>query len=479
MKFRIRSLSSVGWVTAEKVTQQVLLLLLFAILAPLLGPRPYGLFAIVMVVVGFCDFVLGEGAIEALVTVDALDPQHTATANLATGVLSLITSVVLIAVAPLVGYLFDDRELTWLIWALVPLPALSLLCAVPIAILRRSFQYRQLAIRTIIGLIFGGLVGLVLALEGAGVWALIVQVLVQRVVEVVVAWISVQQKFRVGWSRIHYMDMHSVSINVFIGRCMIFVNGQLPRIIIGYILGPVSLGLFTLANRFLETILSVIIFPRTTVGRVELRSLSPATTEFQNGFARMVQDVALLAFPILFGSAVVMPNLFQLWLDPRWLPGIIPSQLLILSGLPLVLSYCLDVTFLATNNSAVFTRMATLQAVSIVLTVVCAGPFGLDVTCLALAVRPWLLTPIYLSIFHKKCLMAPLRVLRLISQPFAAAVIMAGILCLPVGRPAWMDAKFEFVQLVACGGAIYALYLYRFSRTQLRAAVLNLVSRRS
>jgi O-antigen/teichoic acid export membrane protein len=479
MKLRVRSLSSVGWVTAEKFTQQVLLVLLFAILAPLLGPRPYGLFAIVMVIVGFCEFVLGEGAIEALVTVDALDPQHTATANVATGVLSLITSLVLIALAPVVGYVFGDRELTWLVWSLVPLPALSLLSAVPIAILRRSFQYRQLAIRTIIGLVFGGLIGLVLAVKGAGVWALIVQVLIQRVVEVLVAWTSVRQKFSIGWSRTHYRDMHSVSINVFIGRCMIFANGQLPRLIIGYLLGPVSLGLFTLANRFLETILGVIVFPRTAVGRVELRSLAPVTAEFQNGFARIVQDVALLAFPILFGSAVVMPDLFDLWLDPRWLPGIIPSQLLILSALPLVLSYCLDMAFLATNNSAVFTKMQTLQATTIILTVVCAGPFGLDVTCLALAVRPWLLTPIYLTVFQKKCLMSPLRVLDLISQPFIAAMVMGGILCLPVGRPSWLDPKLGFVQLVASGVAIYGLYLFRFSRSKLRSAVLSLVSRRS
>ena len=70
-------LSPVVWLTSERVTQQALSLILFAVLAPILGPRPYGLFAIVMILVGFCEWIFLEGAVEALVTVDNLDHLHT------------------------------------------------------------------------------------------------------------------------------------------------------------------------------------------------------------------------------------------------------------------------------------------------------------------------------------------------------------------------------------------------------------------
>ena len=65
---RLGSLSSVSWVTVEKVAQQVLWLVLFSILAPILGPGPYGVFSIVMVFIGFCELVLGDGMVEVLVT---------------------------------------------------------------------------------------------------------------------------------------------------------------------------------------------------------------------------------------------------------------------------------------------------------------------------------------------------------------------------------------------------------------------------
>ncbi len=69
------------WVTIEKFSQQAVWLVLFAILAPILGPRPYGLFAIVMVFIGYCEFVTVEAAAEALMGMDPLAPRHLKTAT--------------------------------------------------------------------------------------------------------------------------------------------------------------------------------------------------------------------------------------------------------------------------------------------------------------------------------------------------------------------------------------------------------------
>src|ERR1700722_16600282 len=170
MAFRLPTLSPVSWMTAEKVTQQVLWLVLFSILAPILGPRPYGVFSIVMVFIGFCEFVLGTVAVETLVTVDELDPPHMATANFATGILALVVAVILFLLAPLIALAFHEEELKYLIWSLVPLPVLSLMSSVPIAILRRSLQYKRLAVRSILSLTIGGLFGIALGLAGFGVW---------------------------------------------------------------------------------------------------------------------------------------------------------------------------------------------------------------------------------------------------------------------------------------------------------------------
>jgi O-antigen/teichoic acid export membrane protein len=478
MAFRVLTLSPVAWVTAEKITQQALWLILFTILAPILGPRPYGVFSIVMVFVGFCEFVLGEVAVEALVTVDELGQDHMATANLVTGVLALVVSLILGVLAPVIAFAFEDDEIKWLIWSLVPLPMLSLVSAVPIAMLRRALRYKPLAIRSIVGLLIGGLFGIGLALAGAGVWALALQVLAQRTAEVVIAWLSISQRFRLGWSALHFREMRSVGMNMFAARAMMFASGQLPRLVLGYVLGPSELGLFTLATRFLDIAVNTALFPRIIVGRIEMRDCAPDSAEFRRRFIRMAQDAGFLSCPILLGATVIMPDLFRVWLDQRWLPGIAAAQLTMVSGLPMVYASCLDAALLASKLSSVFRTTSTIQAVTVLLVALCAAPFGLTMTCAALAIRPWLLLPFFLWIFLRRSELRISDVLKPPLPPLLGSILMGGVLSLPFLHPAWLDQKLTMAGLIIAGAIIYGGFLYSFSRAQLMAALSGLFAHR-
>jgi len=479
MALRLPSFSPVTWVTVEKIAQQVLWLVLFAILAPILGPRPYGVFSIVMVFIGFCEFVLGETMIEVLVTMIRFEPTHVATANLAATVMALGLGGVLACLAPAIGAVFHDGDITRLMWALTPLPALSLLSAAPIAVLRRDMQFKRLAVRSIAGLTIGGAVGIVLALGGAGVWALALQVLAQRFVEVFIAWTSVPLRFQLGWSVRHFHEMRPVGINVTAARATMFVNGQLPRLILGYLLGPTQVGLFTLASRFLDIIVYTMVFPRVAVGRIELRSLQVGTSEFADRFSKMTQDVAFISFPLLLGAAAVMPDLYRLWLDQRWFGGVLPAQLLLLGGVPLAFFYCADAAFLSARQSSLLKRTATIQAVTTALTVLCSAPFGLNPACLVLAVRPWLLLPLYLSLLGHSCRLAAVTFLLRPLRSLTGAVVMAAILCLPFWHLPGVDERLNFVALIALGVLCYGTFIYGFARGQLRSFLADLVVHQS
>ena len=191
-----------------------------------------------MVFVGFCEWILLEGAVEALVTVDDLHHLHTTAANLTNGLVALVFGLAISALAPAIAAALHDAEIRNVIWALAPMPVLSALSAVPIAVLRRSLKYKQLAIRSILGLTIGGVFGIVLAVAGAGVWALVLQVLAQRIAELVIAWIAVPVRFGVTWSAPHFRELRPVALNVFSARMMSLVTGQLPRLVLGYTLGP-------------------------------------------------------------------------------------------------------------------------------------------------------------------------------------------------------------------------------------------------
>ncbi len=112
-------------------------------------------------------------------------------------------------------------------------------------------------------------------------------------------------------------------------------------------------------------------------------------------------------------------------------------------------------------------------------TVLCAAPFGLNVTCVALAIRPWLVLPLFLPVLRRRCHVPISLLLGLPLRSLLGAVIMTGILSLPFLRLEWLDQKVNFIALVITGVLVYGAFSYSFSRTQLTAALGGLFARRS
>jgi O-antigen/teichoic acid export membrane protein len=476
MAVRLPTISPVAWLTIERVTQQALWLILFAILAPILGPRPYGLFAIVMVFVGFCELVLLEGTVEALVTIDRLETEHIHVANLVNIGVSIAFGIVMSVLAPWLGNFFHDDEMKVVIWILSPMPLLSALSAPPIAVMRRSLQYKQLAIRSILGLSVGGVFGIIVGLMGGGVLALALQVLAQRIAELTISWITVPVRFGCAWSPKLFDELRPVAVNVLMARMASLMTGQFPRIVLGYVLGPTQVGFFSLANRFVDIIIHTSVVPLTQIARIELRAKQSGTAEFALHIARVMQNVSMLSFPCFLGLAALAPELFRLGLDHRWAPGIVPTQLMLLSGLPLAVFYSIDAALLATNLSSLFRKMAHWQGLTLVVTVLCAAPFGLTITCLALAIRSWIAVPALLIIFCRSCHIPIYQVLLSPLHPLIGAICMAAFLSLPFLHPEWLNVGIDVLLLTGTGILFYLAYLYCFARGQLAEFMAHVFS---
>jgi O-antigen/teichoic acid export membrane protein len=208
--------------------------------------------------------------------------------------------------------------------------------------------------------------------------------------------------------------------------------------------------------------------PRAAVGRIELRAEAFGSAEFSREFANMARNASILAFPFFLGTAALLPELFHLWLSQEWQAGIVPAQLIVLSGAPMVFFYSFDAALLAGNLSSVFRRTSTIQGVTVAVTALCAAPFGLTVTCLALAIRPWVLLPIIAVIFHRSTGI-PYRALLPSVHPLIGAVIMAILLSIPIAPQTGVDGALALGFEVSAGVLIYFSYLYCFARNGLRA----------
>lgn len=422
---RIIDLPPTAWVTVQTVVTQVIGIGLFAIQAPLLGPTAFGLFSFVMVFVGFCELVLNGGVTEALISIRSIEDRHYAVVTTISAAFSVVLGLVVFIAAHPLARLCGQPDSYALFRYMAVLPLITSFAAAPNAAAKREMQFRALAIRAIVGWVVGGAVGVILAFRGDGAWALVFQALIQRAVSVIALWLSVPIRLRFSWSSRHLQDVWKYTAPIVLASGMGWASGQIPRLILGIWLGPTDLGLFSMAARLCDILVQTAVVPSTVVARVSLRQFAVSPEGRDEAIHRVLYHMCAWCFPLAIGGAVLLPDLFHVWLDSRWYPGIVSSQLMLLMAVPLVTVYLGNAILMAFNEQHYDALISTLQTISTVLVVLIAAPFGLLIAVLAIVFRPFLLLPLQISILTRRCAIRA-RVLFVPQLPSFAAASLAG-----------------------------------------------------
>ncbi len=436
---------------------QVFAILLFAIQAPLLGPRAFGLISIVLVFVGFCELVLGEASAEALISIREIDDAHFDTMNTVICALSLAFGLAVFFGAHVAARLFGDPEFVPLLHWMAILPVVSAMGSVPQAATKRAMEFQPLALRSILSLVVGGVVGLILTLAHYGAWALAWQALVTRLVSTVVLWMAIPLKFRFGYSRSRLVDLARFALPTLLSRLMSWATAQFPRLVFGLYWGPTELGLFGLASRLCDILVEVGLMPRYVVARLELRRFASDPVGLSDALCEALTNTTVILFPLCVGGAAVAPTLFHAWLDARWLGGILPAEMLILMCVPFVTHFLAGAALLAMNFQAAEAMISIAQTLLTLVVVFGFGPFGINIATAAFAARPLVLMPLPMLLLQKKCAVSARKLLRAQRPAFVASCIMGvAVTGLRIGLEPRIGSVVLLPLLVVVGAAIYA-----------------------
>lgn len=446
------------WVTIERGFAEAFSLALFAVQARLLGPAAFGLIALVMVFVSFWDAVPSMAMIEALVSVRRIEDRHFASAAAAMVLFGLVFTAAIYGCAEPVATLFDDAELGPVIRVMAVLPLLQAFAIIPAAVTRRHAEFHILTSRTIVSLFAGGVVGLVLALTGAGVWALVWQAVVQRLTATIILWSAARRPFQLSLSGRHLRELAGFAAPLLLSGVMNWGAGQLPRLFLGAYLGPIELGLFTTASRFNAIVKQIAITPKAFVARVDLVRFTTDHTALTAAVRRLFMQLSLLAFPICFGGAAVMPTLFHLWLDARWYEAILPSQLMLMACLPFVTFYGSTALLYALNRQASEAVVATVMNLGTVAGLAVSMPFGLNAMTATFAAIPALLMPLPLLAIRRSGHVA-IRDIVLPQVPalLAAAVMGAAVALARASCAPYVSDAAALPVLIAAGAVLYPI----------------------
>ena len=324
---------NVAWMAAGNWIEQAISFAVFVALARILGAEAFGYAAMAASFVILAEFLVRETLTEWLIAEPEPEPGHYDALFWVLGAVSLVIFAVIYLGADLVARLYGVDELAELIRVLAVVVPMIGFTSVQVAVLRRNARFDILGLRAVVGIFLGGIVGLTLAFQGAGVWSLIALRVVQVAGNVVVAW------FFSGWrpgfqgTFAHVRDFLGMGLSTLWLQAAHLVSVQSATVIFGATLGPVAAGYFSLAWRLTEIVTFLVNVPLAMVSQTAFASLRRAGQDVGLFMDSVLRVTTLLSLAIFAGLAFLAGPFVRFCFGPEWLPAVPMVQILCIVGL--------------------------------------------------------------------------------------------------------------------------------------------------
>jgi PST family polysaccharide transporter len=323
----------VTWRGVSQVTTQLFSVVITIVLARLLLPKDFGLVGMAAIFTGLVS-VLGEiGFGAAIIHRKELREIDLSTVFWSSVAAGLAVWVVAAACSPLAAVFFRNETVRGVIVISSVAFIVNSFGIVHRVLLNKELAFNRLAATEIGAVVCYGVATIALATAGAGVWSLVVGGVVKNAAEVALLWRVKSWRPSFGFSKRSFRELFGFGVSVWGFSLMDYARSNVDYLVVGRVLGPASLGFYTMAynlsdlpRRQLSGMVSNVTFPA-------FAKIQEEDERLRRAYTKVVRCVSLAAFPVLSGLAVIAPELIPMVYGPRWTPVVLPLQILCGAGM--------------------------------------------------------------------------------------------------------------------------------------------------
>jgi O-antigen/teichoic acid export membrane protein len=451
---------ALGWSFASTAIGRLSTMTIGIAIARILGPGEFGAYAVAMVAM-LAVLSFNELGVSLAIVRWPGDPREIAP-TVAT--LSIVSSLLVYAAcffgAPVFAASMGEPDATSVIRVLTFCVVIDGLVAAPVAVMLREFRQARKMVADQAATWVGAITSISCALGGLGAMSLAIGQLAGATVGALLFMCFEPSAMRLSFERAKAAALLKFGLPLAGSSIVVFAVGNVDRLIVGAVLGPVPLGVYVLAVNLANWPISVFSQP--------VRAVAPATLARLQGDPPAMRWTFLSTAGLLAGVTLPVCALLGGTAEPliRFVYGSVWSGaasvlpwLAALAALRILFELCYDFFVVLTKTRVVLTAQVVWLAALVPLTVLGARLAGAPGAAAAQFVVALLLVlPIYTYELHRA--RVPLRGL-------ASRLVLPAALASLVALAAWLITRVVAVDLVALGvsgligtGAI-GLLLYR------------------
>lgn len=313
-----KTIKGTAWSAADAFLGQGVTFLVGIVLARMLSPDEYGLIGICLIFVNVLNGMVDSGFSNALIRKKNIKDVDYNTMFITNMTTSMLLYVLLFVCAPIISAFFVRPELTELIRVVGLIMFANALSITQVTILTKRIDFKTKTKASLVSAIMSGIIGVVMAFAGFGVWSLVGQILSKQVIYTICLWILTKwwPSFLFSSKSFHYM--WGFGWKLMLSGLLNNLWNQLYQVVVGKCYSPATLGQYTKSNEYasifssnLSTIIQRVSYP-------VLSELQDDKDRMVEGYRRVIKMTMFVTVICMISLGAVAEPLIYCMIGPQW-----------------------------------------------------------------------------------------------------------------------------------------------------------------
>ena len=315
-------LKSFIWKFLEKCSVQLTTFIVTIVLARILSPDEFGIIAIIIIFVNLANVIVEGGLTAALIQKKEADNIDFSTIFTCSLGLSVLLYVVLFISAPYISDFYNDNKLIEVIRILSLIVIPCSINSIQKAYVSRNLLFGRMFICSLISVLISGVIGVLMAYGGFGIWALVAQTILNQILVTILMFIFIKWRPKFLFCKERFGSLFDFGWKIFLSNFIIAIYEDIRGLLIGKIYNPSALAFFDRGKQFPSLIMGNINTSIQTVLFPTFAAEQDNTAKVKKMMRSATQVSCFVVFPLLLYLFISAEPLVKVLLTDKWLPSV-------------------------------------------------------------------------------------------------------------------------------------------------------------
>lgn len=373
---KTKVLSGLIWKFAERISAQLVTFIVSIILARLLSPSDYGAIAIVNIFIALANVFVVSGFGNSLIQKKDADDTDFSSVFYFNILMSVVMYLVVLFCAPIIADFYNMDILAPALRVLGLRLIVAGVNSVQHAYVARHMLFKRFFWSTLGGTLVSGVVGIIMAYQGFGVWALVAQYMTNTTVDTIVLWFTVKWRPRLLFSLTRLGAMFSYGWKLLMSALLDTGYNELRSLVIGKMYTSADLAFYNKGKQFPNLIVTNV---NTSIQSVLFPAMANSQDKRDQVKAmcrRSIRTSSYIMLPLMAGLALIAEPFVKLLLTEKWLPCVPYLQIMcfVYAMMPIQTANLQAIN--AMGRSDIFLKLEIIKKVVGLTVLICVAKYG-------------------------------------------------------------------------------------------------------